>query len=218
MTHKNELFGYWFRFWSSRPANPQPAIRLGLLEDDVGSLRFALRDFIQARNAFDAWALDPDMADGPPPLQGHDERQAYALMFHHARIFVVVMRRFARLLEAAHTRSPEYPAPIAEAIRLAWKSSRAFLEQYRLARDAIEHIDGEITGANHRYMNLWNDQLEVVAGTSVAISAPALEVVDRAWRRIVDAVAAPAREEQLRFGRLVLLNILRQRLHTLQEA
>ena len=102
------------------------------------------------------------------------------------------MRRFARLLESAKSRKCEYPQEVGDAIDLAWKKTRTFFDDYREARDAIEHIDGEINGHNRKYANLWGDYLEVVDGKRVYITPAALKTVERAWAGIVEAIMRPA--------------------------
>ena len=89
------------------------------------------------------------------------------------------------MLEAADSTRAEYPRNVASVIRLAWKANRAFLEGYSEPRNAIEHIDGEVTGANHRFLSLQNDFLEVVAGTGATVNRKALSVAESAWCAVV---------------------------------
>jgi hypothetical protein len=113
---------------------------------------------------------------------------AWDRMFHHAKVFVVCMRRFARLLEATKGQKHEYPKDVGEAIDLTWKKTRSFFADYREARDAIEHIDGEVNGYNRRFFSLYGDSLEVVDGRRALISRTALETVERAWAEIVNVI------------------------------
>lgn len=159
-----------------------------LLESDLQSLRIALADHLAAKKRVhrltrtsSAW------------FERRDERQrAWDRMFHHAKVFVVSMRRFARLLEATKSRKHEYPHHLGEAIELSWKKARAFFEEYTEPRNAIEHIDGEIAGHNHHFLNLYGDYLEVVQGKRALVSRGALETVERTWRSIIAAASAGA--------------------------
>jgi hypothetical protein len=181
------------RYWMTGQKGYEPMIRLWLLGSDLESLTIALSDFETARAelATRVATLTGRDLSGGPPYPGGDS--AWPRLFHHAKVFVVCMRRFARLLEAARSRRTEYPPEIAEAIETSWKASKAFFDQYRTARDAVEHIDGEVRGTNRRYLNLSGNSLEVVDGVRVEISARAVDVPKRAWERIMEAVAKPAR-------------------------
>jgi hypothetical protein len=213
-----DVLGSWFCYWDAEVHRIEPFARLYLLEADLRSVRYALLDFNEAQRSSLA-SIRSLAVDAPATDEATDSAQRSGeRTFHYATTFVVAVRRFARLLEAAKGAAREYPAPIAEAIATAWRSAKPFLEQYRIARDAIEHIDGEITGSNKRFMNLWHGELEVVTGTQVAISAVALDVIERAWRRIADAVTAPARAEALGPVREALMAALRDRVVKLDAA
>src|SRR5581483_7608737 len=86
--------------------------------------------------------LDPGGVRPRRELDWRSRREEYDQMFHHAKVFACAMRRFGRLREAATAKKMEYPANVAEAIKLAWKKARVFFDDYREVRDAIEHIDG----------------------------------------------------------------------------
>src|SRR5205823_6057801 len=117
-------------------------IRLDLVESDLKSLRIALQDYRAAKAR--AWD-DPAQRDR---------------LFHHAKVFIVCMWRFARMLEAIQSAKQGYPKEVQDAISLTWKATKPLLDAYRIARDAIEHIDGEVTGSNS-FTNLYGDELEV---------------------------------------------------------
>jgi hypothetical protein len=149
---------------------PRAVVRMSLLESDVKSLEIALEDFIGAQR------------------RPHDlPWLRWEHSFHHAKVFVVCMRRCARMLEALQAARTEYPGETQRAIDIAWKSTRAFFEPYRDARDAIEHIDGELAGKTH-FMNLYDNELEVTNGVRVAVSADALAVVQAAWQRVLGSM------------------------------
>ena len=212
---EDDLVGSWTRFWQSDRKDYVAITRLMILGDDLDGLRFALRDFRDAQTTLNGafWAKDAEESW----REGRRERHAelHRRMFHHARTFVVVMRRFSRLLEAATGRLREYPSEIGKAIKLSWRAAKPHLDTYRVARDAIEHIDGEITGTNHRFMNLRNDRLEVVEGIEVPISQSALDVAERAWKRIMYAVTAPAKDAARRPTRQRFLLVLQAKIDSI---
>jgi hypothetical protein len=196
----------------SSPSRPElvtgdAAMRLRLLELDLKSLRISLNDYIGAKADVERLVNDPAWPDVT------DERQqAWDRMFHHAKVFVVSMRRFARLLEAAKSRKHEYPVAVAAQLELSWKTTRSFFESYVEGRNAIEHIDGELTGSNHYFLNLYGDHLEVVTGKRALIDRSALEVVERAWTRISGSVPDPRaiamrRRELARLVRVLVARI-----------
>jgi hypothetical protein len=122
------------------------------------------------------------------------------------------MRRFARLLEAIVKRRAEYPPTIGDAARRAWKREHCFFEGYRAARDAIEHIDGEVTGTNRRYFELHNDYFEVVPGKRAFVNRRALAVPQQVWLEILAAA-----DDDVRNGpRVQLLRLMHQRARQLQ--
>jgi hypothetical protein len=110
---------------------------------------------------------------------------AMSRVFHHAKTFVCAMRRFARLLEAARHRRSEYPCMIAEALDREWRSHRDELDRYRKPRDAIEHIDGEVTQTNHRFLSFTNDHFEVVGGNGALVNRAALATAASIWQAIL---------------------------------
>ena len=179
------------------------SMRLRLLESDLESLRISFADYLAAQREVDAVRFPPR------------SRQAWARMFHHAKVFVVCMRRFARLLEAARSKTHEYPRDVGDVIVLAWRKNKAFFEKYREARDAIEHIDGEVNGRNRSFLNLWGNQLEVVDGRRADISQTALDTVEKAWAGIIAAIMRPV-EARARCALMqILLRMLDARLQQL---
>lgn len=155
------------------------SMRLRLLELDLESLRISFADYLAAQREVNAARFSPR------------PHQAQARMFHHAKVFVVCTRRFARLLEAARSKRHEYPREVGDVINLTWRKTKAFFERYREARDAIEHIDGEVNGHNWRFLNLWGNQLEIVNGRRADISQAALNTVEKAWAGIIAAIMRP---------------------------
>lgn len=191
------------RRWKDGLPNGNASMRLRLLEWDLESLRISLADYFAAQHAVDRARFSPW------------PYQAGARMFHHAKVFVVCMRRFARLLESAKSKRHEYPREVGDAIDLTWRKSKAFFEKYREARDAIEHIDGEVNGHNWRFLNLWGNQLEVVDGRRADISQAALNAVEKVWADIVAAIMRPV-EARVRSALIrILLHMLNARLQQL---
>jgi len=100
---------------------------------------------------------------------------------------------------------------------LTWKKNRIFFDDYREARDAIEHIDGEVKGYNRRFFNLQGDSLEVVPGKCAYITRTALETVERAWEEIVKGIMRPV-ETRVRVALLaMLLSVLHERIEKLNS-
>jgi len=179
------------------------SMRLRLLESDWKSLRISFADYLAAQREVNAAHFSPW------------PHQAWARMFHHAKVFVVCMRRFARLLEAAKSKKHEYPPEVGDAIDLTWRKTKGFFEKYREARDAIEHIDGEVNGYNRCFLNLWGNQLEVVDGRRADISQAALDTVEKAWAGIIAAIMRPV-EARVRCALMqILLRMLDARLQQL---
>jgi len=187
-------------------------IRLTLLVDDASSARFAFDDYVQAKTAAHRLLAQYGNSETAQELNARGQ-ETRARLFHHAKTFVVTARRFGRLLEAVHAKRQDYPPAVVPAIRLAWRSSCATLEPFRHARNAVEHIDGEITGANRRFLNLFDDKLEVIPGRTVAIAHAGLAVIEAAAARITDAVCAPLDAHELvatraSFVRLLVLRMI----------
>jgi len=182
--------GQWMRELLPRISPNDAIIRLWLLESDLESLRIALEDYLAAKHKINASMAAMASSHGriAPVLS---TKAAHSRMFHNAKVFVVCMRRFARLLEAAKSRKHEYPQEVGETIALTWKKTKSFFDDYREARDAIEHIDGEINGHNRKFINLLNNSLEVVGGKRAHITPRALETVERAWAGIVEIIIRP---------------------------
>ena len=174
---------------------PAPMIRLLMLESDLESLQLAFEDYDTARQQVNnAMASLVNSQNGlfSPPVPN----KVRARMFHSAKVFIVCMRRFARLLEAAKSRKNEYPPDVGEIIDLTWKKLRAFLDNYREARDAIEHIDGEID-LHTKFTNISGDYFEVVEGKRAHVTLLALQTVEQAWAEIVREIMRPV-EKRIR--------------------
>ena len=212
----NVVQGQWTGELLSRTERTEAVMRLGILESDLQSLRIALEDYLAARY----YAYYPLIAMAARVDQGGtfiSKEVASSRMFHHAQVFVVCMRRFARLLEATRAHKNEYPREVGEAITLTWKKTKSFFDDYREARDAIEHIDGEINGTNWKFTNLWGDILEVVDGKSAPITPKALETVERAWQGIVAEIMRPAEAKVRGVFMRRLIFALRSRAEQLQS-
>ena len=186
-------------------------MRIRLMESDLKSLRISFADYLAAKYQIDS--LNLDMADGQENGDNHTFRQdTWARMFHNAKVFVVCMRRFARILEAAKSRKHEYPNDIAQALDLVWKKNKAFFDDYRKTRNAIEHINGEVNGFNRKFLNLWGDYFEVVDGKRALITHKALKTVEEVWEEIVKAIMRPT-ETRVRIHMLTILtDVLRSRI------
>lgn len=184
-------------------------MRPRLLEMNLTSLRISLHDYVVAKA--DVERLRDNSAW---PNDGEGRQEAWDRMFHHAKVFVVAMRRFARLLDAANANKHEYPEAVAIQIGLSWRATKFFLESYVEPRNAIEHIDGELTGSNHHFLNLHGDSLEVVTGKRAMVDHTALEDVEKAWTRISLSVPDPRAiaMRQRELSRLVRVLIGRVRL------
>jgi hypothetical protein len=158
-----------------------------MLEGDLVNLQLAFSEFIVAQRQVLADLEKPDV--WPPQVEDlMDPRSPRVRMFHHASTFIVVMRRFARLLEAANSHRSDYPPELAEALRLSWRIHKDFLGQYTEPRNAIEHIDGELGGENNSFLTLKGDILEVVNGKSAPVTCEALKKAENAWQRVLDAI------------------------------
>lgn len=180
----------WKRIILSRTSNMDALIRLSLLESDLESLRIAFEDYLAAKTEVNR-IVTVIAKTGMNEAMETSKKTAWSRLFHHAKVFVVCMRRFARLLEATRAHNCDYPKDVASAITLSWKKKKSFFDQYIEARNAIEHIDGEVNGYNKRFINLINDSLEVVAGKHAPITQTALCTVESSWNEIVDAIMHP---------------------------
>ena len=142
---------------------PDAIMRLLLLKSDLISLRIALDDYLTAKSKVNTIIANQTREDTTAAIETA-RNEAWSRMFHHAKVFTVCMRRIARLLETARRYRDEYPNDVGEEIVLAWKKNRNFFNDYKKARDAIEHIDGEVNGYNKKFLGLRGDYLEVVQG------------------------------------------------------
>jgi hypothetical protein len=169
-----DLDDSWIAVWGARGGDMASMVRLFLLQADLNGLRLALEDFESARAALAT----------PNALPRDLRRRAMDRLFYSAKNFVTGLRRFARLLEATVAHKHEYPKNVSETIAICWRKRHDQFYRYKDPRDAVEHIDGEVTGQNHRFINVWGDELEVVDGQKVPINAAALELAEATWREI----------------------------------
>jgi len=102
--------------WETELPPDDAYMRLWLLESDLKSLRIALTDYFNAKNEVNTTFAA--MADSRVTETGATlfPKEAWARMFHHAKVFVVCMRRFGRLLEAAKAHKGDYTPDIGETI------------------------------------------------------------------------------------------------------
>lgn len=144
-------------------------IRLLLLRSDLVSARIALADFEAAKREA--------LADG-------STGESFQRIFHHAKVFIIAIRRFARMLEVLKAKGRDYHPTVATTVSLSWKRNATFLDQYRRARNVIEHADGYVNGSNLRFSNVTTDRFEAVDGVAVTVSAAALRTVEAIWTDI----------------------------------
>ena len=169
---------------------PDAIMRLLLLKSDLISLRIALDDYLTAKSKVNTIIANQTREDTTAAIETA-RNEAWSRMFHHAKVFTVCMRRIARLLETARRYRDEYPNDDGEEIVLAWKKNRNFFNDYKKARDAIEHIDGEVNGYNKKFLGLRGDYLEVVQGKRALVTLAAFHVAESAWEGIVDMIMRP---------------------------
>jgi len=198
--------------WEDTLLPDDASMRLRLLESDLKSLRIAFADYLAAKHQVDT-TIYAGMADSQANgVNRPFPQDAQSRMFHNAKVFVVCMRRFARILEDTKSRKHEYPKDTAQAIDLTWKKNKAFFDDYREARNAIEHINGEVNGYNRKFHNLWGDSFEVVDGKRALITHNALKKVEKAWKEIVKGIMLPI-ETRVRIHLMaILMNVLRARI------
>jgi hypothetical protein len=158
--------------------NREAALLFYALADDLDSIEIAFRDFERTseriRGAINA-AID--RTAGQPTVR--ESLQMQADLFHYAKTFICAVRRFARLLEAAPSRIGRHQKALREAVRLAWRQNKAFLEGYTGARNAIEHVDGEINPNASRFSQV------VAAGQFYVTPAAYAAVTPEAMTRVL---------------------------------
>lgn len=147
---------------------------LFLLEQDIESVMIAYMHYHEAKLAIRNPVPFGMSVVGPGEL------------IHYAKVFVCAMRRVARVLEAICANRSVFPESVGDDIRTAWRKRRKMLERYRGARDAIEHIDSEVSGRDAwQILNLEGDTLRVTEGVGAEISKKNVSSVVGAWNEIV---------------------------------
>lgn len=199
----------WRRELVFQNAPPKAVICLSLLESDLESLWIALEDYLKEKEEVDV-ALAPSMGNEGEVSFPLFPKRARSRMFHNAKVFIVCMRRFARLLKLMKSRKSEFPQYVGDAIDLAWKKNRSFFNNYKEARDAIEHIDEKLEGHN-KFHSMLGDYFEVVEGKRAHITQTALNTAEGVWEEIVKAIMRPV-EERVRGGLMRrILSVLQAR-------
>lgn len=151
-------------------------VRLLLLDQDLCSAQIALDDYL---------ALDQAAAPAA------EAQVTAARRIHHAKSFVCAMRRAGRMFEALSAHRSSLPGMVADAIQVEWRKKKTMFDSYVEPRNAIEHIDGEISGRSIWILvNLNNDRLEVAADKSAEVSKPNLEAAIDGRNQIVQALLA----------------------------
>jgi hypothetical protein len=157
--------------------HPKRGIRLLLFEDDIRSAQLSYESYQVARQ---------ESIGGRSSNRGISPR-----LFHYAKSFVCSMRRAGRMLEALNASRVEFPKPVGDAIKLAWRKKRTMLNRYIKPRNAIEHIDHELSNnTNPSSMNLHYDVFAVTyePGNQVKITETDIVSVLEARNEIVGAI------------------------------
>jgi hypothetical protein len=144
-----------------------------MLKDDVHSARFAFEDY------------------GKQGVLSNEQRER---RFAHAKNFVCAVRRVGRMVAKIASGGDRGLFPNREtsrSLKAICRANREFFENYRIARDAIEHIDGQIgVSGNWGYLNLWHDSLEVVTGKAADVTESALQRTEQVCDQILGVVQA----------------------------
>ena len=154
--------------------------RLQLLDDDLRSAQISFEDYETAKRVLWDDTSSRDESNG-----------ARARVFHHAKNFVLAMRRVGRLaadISANRAVFGVVPSPL---LRQAWKKKESFFQRYVDPRNAIEHIDGELKGKTSLVlMNMENDTLCVTQQDRAEVNSGALQQAIALRDEIVAAVLA----------------------------
>ena len=163
----------WLKEWISADPSIGPAdkriIHLLLLDEDIRSVHIALSDYLSAREHL---------------AEGRTEE-----VIHYGKSFVCAMRRVGHLLESLSVRKSIFPNPVADTIKVTWRKKKAMFDTYINARNAIEHIDGEIHGKTHLVLiSINNDRLLVTEKKYAQISEKNYESAVNARNEIIESV------------------------------
>ena len=156
------------RLAACTPPRPEAVKLLTVFHSDVDGAIMSHQLFCQARDE-------------------RDPRQNAATMYH-ASCFVCAVRRVGRILEAMVANRHVFPEPVGDAVQLEWRKKRAFFGSFVDSRNAVEHIDSEVTDeTTWLFFHLHNDEFTVANGRTVAIGAESLAKVVAA-RDAIDQV------------------------------
>lgn len=110
-------------------------------------------------------------------------------IIYHASSFICAARRAGRLLEAlSRTRSYFLPQ-VRETIKNEWKKNRAFFEDLRLVRNAIEHIDSQdYNKTKMSFFNLNGNNLQVTKDYKFTIDQSNLDKIVSSRNIITQAI------------------------------
>ena len=164
--------------WLGNTRIPQEMVmRLMLWERDILSCQISLRDY-RASQERQSKSRAVNVITGEIPL-----------MLHYASNFVCAMRRVGRGLESLSKNRASFAKPVAEKISLVWRKKKAMFDSYTNPRNAIEHIDSELSGITKwEMLNLRGDKLYVTEDKAAEISDRNLEAAVAARNEIVLAI------------------------------
>ena len=129
-----------------------------LFNNDVNGARISFSHFLRANADLD-------------PMMNQE-------VIYHASCFVCAGRRVSRLLEAMSKHSACFDDQVAECIRLEWRKKRTFFKSFEPARNAIEHIDGEVNSKfNFSAYNLLGNEFVVVGDKKIRIDENAIKKI-----------------------------------------
>ncbi len=159
-----------------KTAQPEALQLYTLLNNDVNGARIAYSHFIRTNAKLD-------------PMMNQE-------VIYHASCFVCAGRRVSRLLEAMSKRRTCFDQQVAECIKLEWRKKRTFFKSFEPARNAIEHIDGEV---NSKFIfsayNLMENELVVVGGKKLRIDENTIkkiiDVRDTITDKIIECYDSP---------------------------
>ena len=148
-----------------------------IFDQEVIAVQLSYFDYINS--------IGKSMANG-----GGINKIAQANVFHQAKIFVSSVRRVGRLAESMSANSNIF-GDASSSIKTAWRKKKSRFDSYIEPRNAIEHIDGELSGkTNWRFMNISNNVLQITDDTkhNAEISEDIVNMVLSIRNEIVEAV------------------------------
>ena len=159
-----------------KTAQPEALQLYALLNNDVNGARIAYSHFIRTNANLD-------------PMMNQE-------VIYHASCFVCAGRRVSRLLEAMSKRRTCFDQQVAECIKLEWWKKYTFFKSFEPARNAIEHIDGEVNSKfNFAAYNLQGNELVVVGSKKLLINKSTIkkimDVRDTITHKIIECYESP---------------------------